>query len=802
MDERMLYDTIGLIDLTEGTFTVIHSDQTAQSQKYPSSWETFYQTLILPCLMPQQKRNMESFLSDEASSLSCELNGIIAKITLVKISPTLITAYILTNHFKDPDYQSVENKMQELGDEHINLVHSVKHHDFYTKAILADSLGILEYNATTDELFSIDYDERDQDKSDFMNAINVSLPCKASWFFKMWAEKMVDHDQAAFLEHNSYDNIKALLDQGYYTARYDFVSHNSRLEKCYIHETNVITVAESGQIMVVVILKDNTNRTVEKIQNDINLEIVKALSSNYESIIFVDRYDHFQVYRSSERMKRKLRDVFHSTRTITEFLRIYSELLVAKGDREYFLKMTDPLYIAQHSQNGTPNLKARYRAINGQNEEYYEIKMVNIGTHNHPMFVYATGNVDEDMRETLRYQQALQDALIAAQNADRAKHRFLLDMSHDLRTPLNAIIGFSQIAKNHLHEPEQLDEYFNNILTSANHLLAMVNDVLIRNRIETGRMEFKEVPVSLNQVLKDLIVIVQNDAVKNNIQLQVTKKNIIHDSVFLDPMRVVQIFQNVLGNAIKYGKEGGIVRFEVEELGVDNDYAQFSFLVIDDGIGISEEFIHRIYEPFSREKNTTKSGVMGTGLGMAITRSIVNMMGGTIKISSLQGVGTTVTIMLEFKIDQKYQERIKESKVDTPRDFSCLKGKKILLVEDNALNAEMMTLIIEEAGLKVRHAYNGRIAVDIMSEAADDEYDWILMDIQMPVMNGLKATTAIRALPGRKAQIPIIALSADAFEHNKQEAYARSMNSYITKPFEINDLLGILVELMEPHKEL
>ena len=538
---------------------------------------------------------------------------------------------------------------------------------------------------------------------------------------------------------------------------------------------------------------------------------------------------------------------------------------------------------------------------------------------------------EKKMEARLEAQRAdLEDALAAAQHANRAKTTFLNNMSHDIRTPMNAIIGFTSLAAAHIDNTEQVKDYLTKIATSSNHLLSLINDVLDMSRIESGKVKIEEKECSIPEILHDLKTIVQADIMSKQLDFYIDTVDVINEHVMCDRLRLNQILLNLLSNAMKFTKPGGMVSVRIlQKRNAPEGYADYEFQVKDTGIGMSPEFLKNVFEPFERERASTISGIQGTGLGMAITRNIVDMMGGSVSVESEVGKGSTFTVSLQFKtcsgpvrqetipellglralvadddfntcssvtkmlsdigmrpdwttsgkeavlrvklageqndeyavyiidwlmpdmngvevvrrirglIGEKtpiiiltaydwadIEEEARKAGVtafcskpiflselrevlespfavknqeEVPQEPISFERKKILLVEDNELNQEIAVEILKEAGFSVDVADDGVVAVERMKTAEPGQYDLILMDIQMPVMDGYEATRQIRALENPDiAGIPILAMTANAFQEDKKAAIEAGMDGHIAKPIDVSKLFGILGEIIRP----
>ena len=400
--------------------------------------------------------------------------------------------------------------------------------------------------------------------------------------------------------------------------------------------------------------------------------------------------------------------------------------------------------------------------------------------------------------DTQKLNDKLEIALKKAEDASLSKTRFLNNMSHDIRTPMNAILGYAQLMEDELKGKglPETSEHLEKLQQSGTLLLSIINNVLDMARIESGRMELDENYCRIEDVWKSLFAVFDEKAMKKNIVLHYAM-NVEHEHVLTDVTKVKEIFVNILSNAIKYTPAGGSVMVDVDELSCDESgYMIVRISVSDTGIGMSQDYQTKIFEAFTREQNTTKSKIAGTGLGMSIVKKYVELLGGIINVESELGKGSTFTVTLKHRIaDESYY--VKEYIEESGTGSEILEGRNILLAEDNDLNAEIAEAILERAGLKIERVENGIQCVNRIMEMPTGTYDMILMDIQMPQMDGYKATQAIRSLPDKdKACIPIIAMTANAFEEDKREAIAAGMNGHIAKPIQVDKLLSMLVEVI------
>ena len=410
--------------------------------------------------------------------------------------------------------------------------------------------------------------------------------------------------------------------------------------------------------------------------------------------------------------------------------------------------------------------------------------------------------MNEKLKESLqleqKQQEQLEDALKVARQASKAKSTFLNSMSHDIRTPMNAIIGFTSLALNNIDDKALVQDYLSKIGTSSNHLLNLINDILDMSRIESGTVKLEEKPVYIPKLLADLRTMVNGLVDSKHLNLVIDSQNVIHKSVLTDKLRLNQVLLNLVSNAIKFTNPGGDITICLIEKPCDiSQYATYVFSIKDNGIGMSDEFLEHIFETFSREKSSTVSGIQGTELGMAITKNIVDMMNGEIKVESQKGKGSLFTVTLNLRTTDMSSFETEEEK-EEHFDYS---DKHVLLVEDNELNREIATAILTKTGMGIDCASDGDEAVSIINEAPAEKYDLILMDIQMPKMDGYTATREIRTLKdNRKANIPIVAMTANAFEEDKRKACESGMNGHIIKPISIEQIYYVLNEIFSKKK--
>ena len=394
------------------------------------------------------------------------------------------------------------------------------------------------------------------------------------------------------------------------------------------------------------------------------------------------------------------------------------------------------------------------------------------------------------------HETELEKAVHEAKSANEAKTRFLFNMSHDIRTPMNAIIGFADLLEKHIDEKERVLDYIGKIKSSSEFLLSLINYVLETARIESGKTSLKKEVRCASRLIESLTDVFEPEVYKKGLTYSYTK-DIQHDYVIGDETKVREIFINIIGNSLKYTPAGGKITIDIKELPSDREnYIAYKIVVEDTGIGMSEEYLPHIFEEFSREHTSTESKVIGTGLGLPIVKALVDLMGGTIEVESQLGEGTKTTVLLPFEVatqEQILEEQQKEKEF-VPED---IRGKRILVAEDNDLNAEITLTLLEESGLLAERASNGKECVEMLKKMPEDYYDMILMDIQMPEMDGYQATEMIRKLGDSRAAVPIVAMTANAFEEDRQKALDAGMNAHVPKPVDMNVLFKVMAKILK-----
>lgn len=772
-------------------------------------------------------------------------------------------------------------------------------------------------------------------------AIGFPEDCKYWDVIQYWGNQLAQELQPAYFAFFDADHLTQCFENGE-----DHVFHRywtkDMLGNPMLAEQHVVMYRDlvSGDLLAITYVLDHTkldklnSREAEQrrlLEED--MKKIEGLASQYSALYYInfDTKEYIR-YDSSGAVPKEIGE--HYDKNADSFFEVYKKSILEYTHPDYrdeMLRYANEGYVREVLRDKKRHsCKFLHMGKNG-GYIWLELVLIKFARADEEMssIAFAFLNVDEEEQEKVAQRKALVDALAAAEHANRAKTAFLNNMSHDIRTPMNAIIGYTALAASHLDNVETIKDYLSKIAVSSSHLLSLINDVLDMSRIESGRVKIEEKEVHLPDVLHDLRTIIQSNIAAKQQDLFIDTQDILHEDIITDKLRLNQVLLNIAGNAIKFTPVGGTISIRaLEKPCALSGYATFEFRIKDNGIGMSEEFQKHIFESFTREQTATVSGIQGTGLGMAITKNILDMMGGTIRVRSEEGKGSEFVVVLDCKLSDtvvKYEPipelqgaralvadddtdtcmsvskmlrqigmradwtvsgkeavvRAKEAYderdefkayiidwlmpdmngVETVRrirkvigdstpiiiltayDWSDIEqeareagvtafvmkplfmselrevltrpvrterkeeivtetidftGKRILLVEDNELNQEIAAEILKEAGFLVDVADDGIIAVEKMASAASDCYDLILMDVQMPRMNGFAATREIRRLSdNKKANIPIIAMTANAFDEDKKLAFEAGMNGFVAKPIHIQALMNTLASILK-----
>ena len=729
---------------------------------------------------------------------------------------------------------------QELEDYLYVLRRRLEQEQRYKVTMLEEAAGVFELNITKGIVLFAEANDPDI----FYYVPGVDVPGPFRHINESWRKRLVIPE-----ERKIYDRIfnrDALLEaysNGNDKIDFTYQVRDRRDREAFLRETILMTKdVHSGDVTGLAVLRDITEQKTVERESRRRMNMIAALSLDYSTVYLVNLdTDTYEIYRRDEHIMSSYSDCF--VPSFQETARLFAEQTIYEQDREkfvYFLE-TDTL---RRNMMDKDIFTFTFRAGRTRAPMYYRAKIVRVGESTEVLNEVIAGFacIEDERQAEQQQRRLLENALERARNADRAKSLFLTNMSHDIRTPMNAILGFTRIALKHIDDEERVRDCLEKILDSGDHLLELINNVLDMSRIESGRMELHETDCALEDTVSYV-----HDALLPQIRNKQQDLTVVMGTgagaqFRYDPLVMRQLLLNLLNNAVKFTGVGGKIHLEIEqEEPSPRGYAALRISVRDNGIGMSEEFVDRIFDPFEREYNSTLSKVPGNGLGMAICKGIVETMGGTIDVHTEQGVGTEVVIHLSLRLQEKDREaeggpgrnlledRSRDRRAaqenrqilsggDGPgaqaghpapeRDFSSTElfveldphGKRILIVEDNELNMEIACELLEEAGFTVEKACNGREAVRMVAVSEKDYYDAILMDVQMPVMDGYEATSRIRSMQDLDhAGIPIVAMTANVFEEDMRKCLEAGMDAFIAKPIESDKVIRTLRPVLQAH---
>ncbi len=544
---------------------------------------------------------------------------------------------------------------------------------------------------------------------------------------------------------------------------------------------NVKLMRENDELRYQRFVLDCTDRKLQEEENERQqMELVQALSIDYKVVCFFDLETGIGKPLRVEEVSQQFKENFAGELSFEESMEFYIQKYVCEEDREMVRQAASREEIEKGLSEGK-QYHVNFRTQKKGQLEYYQMKIVRAGVRSgRGSIVLGIRSVDKEIRNEMEQRSNLKDALMQANRASKAKSVFLSNMSHDIRTPMNAIVGFTSLAMKHIDNRERMEEYLKKIMTSGNHLLSLINDVLDMSRIESGKIRLDEKACSLPEILHSICNIVQADVHAKQLELHIDTLDIRNEDIYCDKLRLNQVLLNLLGNAVKYTGAGGAINMRItEKAGAPDGFAQYEFSIKDNGVGMSDEFVEHIFEPFEREKNSTTSGIQGTGLGMAITKNIVDMMNGTIEVESELGVGSTFTVSFVFRTrkEEKEEQAIPE-----------LKNCRALVVDDDFNTCDSVSYMLGQIGLRAEWTLSGKEAVLRTKQASmrKDGYLVYIIDWLLPDMNGIEVTRRVRQVMGDN--VPVIVLTAYDWSEIEEEAKEAGVTAFCSKPLFMSEL--------------
>ncbi len=824
--------------------------------------------------------------------------------------------------------KNIDKEIRQELEQKLRLRDALAKSEQYRNAVVAEAIVIYEINLSKNVIEEEMWEAMDGDKTELLAVVGMSAPADYDMFHKRWTDNQIVLEDKEI--YGAKADRKYLLEQfeaGHTESIFDFRRVREDGKEVYMRHTIFMAQdEETGDIIAYCNVKDITEQKSQELQmRQYEQLFIVTAANTYAGILQIDL---------NTRMTKRL--MLKNEKIVVEDVGYWDEYL----ERQLSYVHSEDVGAAREILSFSTFMNM---PVNEKNIFSYKSITKN-GLGKYKSFFTTTHIIESDGRrygvvvtidntnaveKELRQKELIEDALARAEAANKAKTTFLSNMSHDIRTPMNAIIGFTTLATTHIDKKEQVRDYLEKIMTASNHLLSLINDILDMSRIESGRMQLEEVECSLAEIMHGIRNILQADLKAKQLNFYIDTVDVFHENVICDKLRLNQVLLNLLGNALKFTEPGGSISVRICQKASDMaEYGTYEFHVKDTGIGMSQEFLKNIFEPFERERTSTVSGIQGTGLGMPITKNIVEMMGGTIEVFSKQGEGTEFIVTIPMKklsmedveIKVKEMEGVHALVVDddfntcdsvsnmliqigmraewtmsgreailrtrqaasrndpyrayvidwlvpdmngieiarrvrkevgedipiiilTAYDWSeveeearqagvtafcskplflsdlrrclmdilhpkkeereelikreCMNGQRLLLVEDIDINREIASEILSEAGFIIEEAENGRVALERLQERGAGYYSLVLMDVQMPVMDGYTATKAIRALEDKElANIPIIAMTADAFEEDKKKAMEAGMDAHISKPIEVKKVFDTLEKIL------
>lgn len=702
----------------------------------------------------------------------------------------------MENHENSSEFRRLERPIQ-IGDELIGVSG-----DQYKRAIVSDAILVFEFNLTKNLLMGNPLQRFGERIVRLRHAFDLPEECSYDKFLDSVSWDLSDSEKEKFMANMDASYLMDAFITGKYELWFDINKPNFEGESFWTRNTVILTQEkDTGDILGLAVVKNITSNYKREEEKVYQLEIINALSIDYTNVFMVNLMtNRIRIVRMND-----VAGAFYSDELGEQYyddaLEFYIDVSVYADDRDMMRMAFSRDNILRQLIN-RETFYVNFRSNINNKLQYMKLKVVRIGdikeTGN---FLLAFMNVDDEIEHEMKQKKLLQDTLSMAESASHAKTMFLSNMSHDIRTPMNAIIGFTTLALNHISEQAMVKTYLDKIKSSSNHLLSLINDVLDMSRIESGKMKINKTVSTVEKIVGDVDTVMQSQIQMKHLEYSLIKRGNLTRPVMMDGLRLNQILINIVGNAVKYTPEYGKVQFMITEMpSISDNTSSYQFRIKDNGIGMSKKFLEKIFTPFERDENKAIAKIQGTGLGLAITKSLVDIMEGSIFVKSEEGKGSEFLVCFDLENAKEGELSVEEKKENVYESsvIDSFKDVRILLVEDNELNREIATELLKSVGFILDEAENGSQAVQMVNDSPAGYYKVILMDVMMPVMNGYESTKKIRSLEDKaKANVPIIAMTANAFEEDKNQAIECGMDKFVSKPFDINDLLVKLKEMID-----
>ena len=696
--------------------------------------------------------------------------------------------------------------MKEKAEKEAVLLKSLEQEREFRNVLVDSTNGFLKANLSKNEIEGVITDVSTTGERIEMEAMDIYGSTGYDEFEKWWAENKLLSNPDEFLAKSSCAYLLSRFEAGESKVEVLCTSEDEKGDpKICRQDYYMYRDGLTGDVRAFCIVWDITEEVESRKRLEQELSVINGLASDCVSLYTADLDNNtYKVYSITDAVD-DIKSVVEGYRNLPKALRDYADGYVFEDDREkvYYYSNLDNMRAALRNTR-SQKITVR-RNINGQ-WVWIEMNMIKVEPVDQPAHnvILSFTNRTEQVKEELEIRKQLEDARSMAESANTAKTNFLFNMSHDIRTPMNAITGFTNMAIKHIDNKEKVIDCLDKTQKAGTMLLSLINSVLEVSRIESGNAGIEEQPGDVFLSFANISTTMNELAATKDIRLTFSFGAVKDRFVYADFSRCMRIFVNIITNAIKYTREGGFVDVRCEQVGESKDgVGTYRYTITDNGIGMSEEFQEHIYDQFAREKTSTVSGIQGTGLGMSVVKSFVDLLGGEISVKSRLGEGTTFTILLPFRLQEeaRYTDPKTGEVVRSNRDAEAVVqevsfvGKNVLLVEDNEMNSEIATEILEEEGMVVECADDGTTALQMLKERGIEFFDFILMDIQMPVMNGYEATREIRRLYP-DVHIPIVAVSANAFEEDRQKSLEAGMDDHVAKPINVSLLKETLARYL------